>query len=111
MTEPEAALDRIAGRMKLYLTAAVLFVSAATAVGTYAVANVTSGIHAEIADTRGDLAQLVTAQQARGALDSTRFERVMDIVELAVVAIVEPDGSAEQKRAVAELRRRRHFTP
>jgi hypothetical protein len=33
----------------------------------------------------------------------------MQVVELAVIALVEPAGSAEQAQAIRELRTRRHI--
>jgi hypothetical protein len=64
---------------------------------------VTADVQAEIRDVREDL-------RLRAAADSIRFERVVEVVEFAVIAIVEPAGSDERAAAIGELRRRRHVT-
>ena len=63
------------------------------------------------ADVRGEVADLHAEVVVRASSDSVRFERVMQVVELAVVALVEPDTSTERHAAIAELRRRRHVMP
>ena len=46
----------------------------------------------------------------RGQETDARINRLADIVEVAVVAIAEPPGSAERARALADLRGMRRVT-
>ena len=106
-----AAVDSIAARLKLYAGTMLLV---GTLVGILTAATVqwvTKDVRAEVMRTRADLRDFVNGQRLKAYADSARFERVLDIVELAVVALVEPEGSTEQRSAVAELRRRRYVTP
>lgn len=100
-------VDALAKRVGVYAAAiiAVLTLSAAT------VRWVTHDVQDAIEETRAEVRQARVEFRSRAASDSTRFERVMEVVELAVVALVEDPGSAEQRSAVAELRKRRHVTP
>ncbi len=100
-------VDALAKRVGVYAAAiiAVLTLSAAT------VRWVTRDVQAAIEETRIEVRQARTEFRGRAAADSTRFERVMEVVELAVVALVETPGSEEQRSAVVELRKRRHVTP
>jgi hypothetical protein len=104
-------LDDLARRVRLWLGLAVFLVTTVAAAGTWAVSKMTSDVREQLLDTHADLVALTAAQAARAAADSIRFERAMEVLELAVGAIVEPDGSTEQKQAIAELRRRRHVAP
>jgi len=49
--------------------------------------------------------------RAREVADSVRFERIVEVVEYAVIAIVEPATSEERAMAIAELKRRRRVAP
>jgi hypothetical protein len=71
----------------------------------------TMDVRQHIAETSAGLERLERTQRNTAVQDSIRFERVMDVVEIAVVAIIEPDGSAEQKSAIEDLRHRRHVVP
>lgn len=104
-------VDSIASRMKLYAGTilAVGTVVALTAGGV--VRLVTKDVRDEVAQTRVELRQFIDSNERRVTADSIRFERVLEVVELAVVALVEPDGSDEQRGAVAALRSRRTITP
>lgn len=106
-----STVDIIASRLKLY-AATLLAVGALVGVATTgAIRWVTKDVQQEVAQTRAELRAFAANQQHKAAADSSRMERVLSIVELAVVALVEPDGSEEQRSAVAELRRRRFVTP
>lgn len=105
-----AGPDAVARRLRLY-AGAILSVGAVLALLTAATVRwVTKEVRAEVTQTRADLRNFIVEARAKADADSVRFERVLDVVELAVVALVEPDGSEEQKSAVAELRKRRRVT-
>ena len=106
-----ATIDTIAQRLKLYAGTVLLVGSLIAALTTLAVRWATRDVRAEVAAARSEVRALARVQQERASADSLRFERVLDIVELAVGALVEPEGSDEQRRAVADLRARRHVTP
>jgi len=102
-------VDVIASRLRNWTTALVL---AGTVVGGLTAASVrwvTGDVRRDLAVTRSELQNYTRAQHERADADSVRFERAMGIVELAVIALVEPNGSEEQRRAVADLRARRHY--
>ena len=101
--------DNIVKRIRLWVGAAVLLVGVFTGVGATVVARSTSDVRTALSNTHDDLARLAYQQDARAEVDSLRFERAMEVLELAVVAIVEPDGSVDQKGAIDELKRRRHI--
>jgi len=104
-------VDGIAARLKLY-AGTIIAVCAAVAMAAGGIVNyVTKDVRDEVAQTRVELREFVLANERRVAADSARFERVLEVVELAVVALVEPDGSDEQRGAVAALRSRRTYTP
>jgi hypothetical protein len=63
-----------------------------------------------LADTRNEIRAVREEFHIRADADSIRFERVMNVVELAVVALVEEPGSDGQRSAVMELRKMRHVT-
>lgn len=104
-------IDVIAARLRSWTTAVLL---AGTVIGGLTAASVkwvTGDVRKELAVTREELKAYAREQHFRAAADSVRFERGMDVVELAVVALVEPNGSDEQRRAVADLRKRRYYIP
>ena len=102
------SVDTFVKRTRLWLGGAMFMVAAAGAGGAWLVNRATAEMHAEIQNTHDDIAALAVEQHRRADSDSVRFERAMDVLELAVAAIVEPAGSLEQRSAVDELRRRRH---
>jgi len=100
-------LDQAMRRIALY---------AGTALAVIGLTSVTirasqKDIRDSIKDTHDDLQELRLDLHSRTVVDSVRFERIMGVVELAVTALVEPNGSAEQSNAVAELRRLRRIAP
>lgn len=104
-------VDTIASRLKLWTTA-VIAVGGVVAFATAgAVKWVTRDVHEEIAQTRQELREYIRYEQVRATADSVRLENGLDIVELAVVALVEPAGSQEQRNALVALRARRHYVP
>lgn len=111
---PESRFDKIARRMNLY-TAAVVSACAlfalAGALASRAVERATRTVRQEIQATRQEVQELRSTTRTRASADSARFERGMVVLELAVGAIAETQGSTEQRSALAELRRRRHVTP
>ena len=113
-----STVDIFVRRTRLWLGTLIALLVTAGAAGGWVVKKVTDENHAlaeqmkaSISDTHDDLVALSQLTAMRAQTDSLRFERAMNVLELAVGAIVEPDGSAEQKNAIAELRRRRHVTP
>jgi len=114
----ESALETVAGRAKLYAGTIVVVSAAITIIGGAAIRYATSDVSAEIRDNHAELTKVHQELVAfssqvttKAVVDSVRFERVMDIVELAVIALVEPTGSRTQRAAVEALRTRRHVTP
>jgi hypothetical protein len=108
--DPKPALDEVARRTTLYVGAILSVITLAAIVTTATVRAVTNDVNIELAKTRAEVAATRNEVRVRAAADSARFERVMSVVELAVVALVEPAGSEDQKAAVVELRRRRQVT-
>jgi len=109
--EAPSGPDNIAMRVRNF---SVAIIAAGTVIATitgFAVKGITAGVRADVQSLHEEIRSIGIAQERRAFADSARFERAMDVLELAVVAIVEPDGSNEQRDAVAELRRRRHVTP
>ena len=105
------AIDTFIRRTRLWLGAAMLLISVSAGAGAWVVGKVTADVRRSIADTHDDLVQLAAIQAARAQTDSLRFERAMEVLNLAVGAIVEAPGTPEQRGAVEQLRRLRHFTP
>lgn len=105
------AADGVVARVKLYAGAAITVVSLVGMLTTAAVKYVTGPVHREVVAARTELHKYVQEQKDRQAVDSLRFERVMYVVELAVVALIEPEGSTDQRRAVMDLRSLRRVTP
>ena len=89
-------------RVRLWASTLLLVVGAVGGGAAWGSHKLTDGV-------RNDVAGLRQTMNERQRIDSLRFERVMDITELAVVAIVEPVGSPERKVAVEQLRARRHI--
>jgi hypothetical protein len=95
-------LDQIASRLRAY------FIAIAT-VGVV-VGTATSWIvFASTEKVRDEVEHVKVLVVARAYSDSVRFERVIEIVELSVVALVEKPGSAEQLAALAALRSHRRY--
>jgi hypothetical protein len=104
-------MDKWVARIKLYAGTIVVVGALVAGLSAVMVSSITAKVSAEQQQTRETLQSFIKTQRDIAGRDSVRFERVMAVVELAVVAIVEPIGSDEQVGAVAELRRRRHVTP
>jgi hypothetical protein len=109
--------DAIARRLRLHLATLILLASVVTGASALVVKSVTASIRSDLSRNRDEvqslgreLRDLAAAQRERTSADSVRFERTLDVVGLAVVAVVEPDGSPAQRRAVEELKRRRRIT-
>lgn len=105
------AMDKIATRLKLW-TSAIILVCAIVAAATAACIKwITQDVHNEIAQTRQELQEYIRLQHVQSQADSMRIEAGLDIIQLAVVAIVEPSGSDEQRVALSQLRARRSYIP
>lgn len=108
--ENEKPVDSFVERVKLY-GSTILIMAAVVAMATgFVVREVTKDVRSDLRGLRAEVSNLSTNQNWRAGADSIRFERVMQVVELAVIAIVEPDGSDEQRSAITELRRKRRVT-
>jgi hypothetical protein len=99
-------IDRFVRRLAIYAGAAL----AVTSLTALTIRVSQREIRSSIDDVHDDVTQLRYEVHARSVMDSVRFERTIEVVELVAAALVEPDGSNEQKEAVTELRRRRHIT-
>lgn len=100
----EEVVDRAVRRLHLFGKAALTIAACFTLAGGWIA-------HAITADVKGDVTALRYDFRQKAALDSVRFERMIEVVELAVIAVVEPDSSAARAEAIGELRRRRRVTP
>lgn len=107
----ETFMERAARRASLYGGALLTIGTLASATIAISAGFVTREVRSTIAKTQEELAATREYFRQRAVADSVRFERIMEVVELAVVAVVEPSGTQDQRSAVAELRRRRHVTP
>jgi|KBSSwiStaDraftv2_1062776.scaffolds.fasta_scaffold103010_5 hypothetical protein len=101
---PQTPLDRQVARVGLYARAIIGVGAVLAGSAGLFVRAVTSDVKAEIREVRMDL-------RAREVADSVRFERIVEVVEYAVIAIVEPATSEERAMAIAELKRRRRVAP
>lgn len=102
--------DALARRLRLHLATLIMVSGVVAGASALTVKALTATVRSDIAETRDELRSLAREQRARAAADSARFERTIEVVELAVVALVEPHGSPDQRDAVDKLRRRRRFT-
>jgi uncharacterized iron-regulated membrane protein len=109
--------DAIARRLRLHLATLVLLATVVTGSSALVVKSITGTIRDDIRKNRDEVSRLrdeqhdlAAAMRERTQADSVRFEKTLDVVGLAVVAVVEPDGSPAQRRAIDELRRRRRIT-
>lgn len=105
-----SSADAIARRLRLHLATLMMVSGVVAAASALTVKALTATVRSDIASTRAEIRALALEQRARAAADSARFERTIEVVELAVVALVEPQGSPDQRDAVDKLRRRRRFT-
>jgi len=113
-----AGADAIARRLRLHLATLSLLgvvVSGAAALTMKAITKdafeKVAAVRQDIASVRSEVAMLAALQRSREVADSTRYQKTLDIVGLAVQALVEPAGSEEQRAALSELRRRRRVIP
>lgn len=105
-TKPQASpAISFVEKVRLWGTAFLTLCAVVTILGGILVQFVTNDVKKDIQAIRTDLRDFAANTHAREVADSVRFERVLGIVELAVVAIVEPSNSPERSEAVAELRR------
>ena len=109
-TETDKPVDGVIQRIRLYGSTVLVIVAVVTLATGFVVREVTKDVRSDLRAVRAEVSNLSTNQNTRAGADSARFERVMQVVELAVIAIVEPDGSEEQRGAVYELRRKRRVT-
>lgn len=100
--------DAIARRIWLHLSTLVLLAGIVSTVSAFAVRAMTRTVRQDIAEMRVELQSLSSLQRERAVADSARFVRLVEVVELATAALAEPEGSLEQRSAIAEIRRRRH---
>jgi hypothetical protein len=104
-------MKRVALYAGAILAVAAVVTLISTANASYVNRFVLREVNASLMETKNEIRAVRTEFRQRAAADSVRFERVLDIVEVAVVALVEEPGSEEQRSAVAELRKRRRVTP
>lgn len=109
--EPIKVIDAFASRIKLWISTIILVCAAVAALTAASVRWVTNDVHKQIAETRQEFRAWMQYQQQRAYADSVRFDQGMHIMELAVIAIVEPQGSISQQAALDDLRGKRHFMP
>ena len=102
-------VDSIAKRLRLWAGAIITTGALIAGITALAVKWVTRDVREEIATTRLELKTYWMREAAQAKADSIRFDRGMEVLELAVIALVEADGAEEQRRAVEELRRRRRY--
>jgi len=101
---PVSPLDKQVARVGSYARMVLAVAAVVMGASSLFVNAVTSDVKAEIRQVRDDL-------RSRAVADSARFERIVEVVEFAVIAIVEPAGSPERTTAIAELKRRRRVAP
>lgn len=105
------AFDRFVERVKLYAGTLVIVGGLVAGMSAVLVRSITAQVSTQVEATGSEFRRFAAEQRALALRDSVRFERVMDVIETAVVAIVEEPGSEQQRSAIAELRRRRHVIP
>lgn len=95
-----------AERVRLWGTAILAAAGVFTLLGSVAIKFATNDIRSDLRDLHDDVRAFSNAVKAQQYADSVRFERVIEVVEVAVVAIVEPSDSPARNEAVAKLRRK-----
>jgi len=100
--------DGLVSRLKLWVATAVLCVAAISGLTAAAINGATRDVRDNLRTLNANLESQRQVARSYAVMDSVRYERAMDILELAVTAIVAPDGSPEQKSALDELKSRRH---
>lgn len=103
----ELPLDYAVRRLKLYMSALLLVGGSLGAVGLAFIRYATADIRAQHREMLREIGEVRADVLRRTEQDSARFERTMEIVQLAVVAIVEPPNSIARRGAIADLRARR----
>lgn len=109
--DSKSVLDKLAKRALLWLTLLTGIVSAVSASSAWVVTKSNAKVIARVQSAEAKLAGVVQAAHEKATADSVRFERAMQLVELTASAWLEPEGSPERQGVIAELRRRRTFTP
>ena len=109
--DPLTTLDHVTKRIRLYVSTFILAASVIGALTAFTVRQITSHVREDLQQLDHRILEISRVQHNYNFSDSIRFERAMDVLELAVAAIVESDGSPEKQGAVVELRRRRHIVP
>lgn len=104
-------LDEAAKRIRLYVSTVVVSFGAMGALIVFVINGITADVHEDIKALDYKFTQAQERIREAQVADSIRFERGVDVLELAVTAIVEPSGSAEQRAALNELQRRRRVIP
>lgn len=95
-----------AEHVRLWGTAILAATGVLTVAGSFAVKLATNDLRTDVRDLHDDVRAFSSAVKAQQYADSVRFERVIEVVEVAVVAIVEPSDSPARNEAVAKLRRK-----
>ena len=102
--DPE--IVRLAKQVGVVASAALAVMALSGTFWMWATASLRNAVLAEV-QTRYTADSLLAMQ---GSETDARINRLADIVELAVVVIAEPSGSAERTQALVDLRRMRRVT-
>ena len=103
-------VDKVAKRVREWGQAILIvgaFMSAGVAIS---VRWITSDVRADVSALREDFAEAARRDSVRRVEDAARWDHTITVVELTVAALVEEEGSDEQRAAVRELRRLRRVT-
>jgi len=103
--------DVLVGRVKMWVGTMVLVVAAISGLTAAAINGATHDVRESLHSLNVNIESERAIAREYAVIDSVRYERAMDVLELAVTAIVAPDGSPEQKSALDELKSRRHVVP
>ena len=103
-------VDVAAHRIKLWVTALLVVVAIASGVGSLVANAVTRDVRAGVLANRDYIAAVQNQMLRRSAADSVARDRMVRVIELAVVVLVEDDGSPERAAARRELRKLRTVT-
>lgn len=93
-------LHVIVERIRVFLALLTLLITVASAGSAWVITKAT-----------GQISNKLDLVERRAVVDSIRFERAMEVVELVALAIVEETNTPARQTAIDELRHRRRITP